>query len=79
MERETQRSQAADQDGEVYTIIEYRKVIDISHLTSKEKNEPTESYSKLARLATAEGHAVNKIDDWTFEIVPLGVTVTVTS
>ncbi len=77
MERETRRFKVTAEDGEVYTIIEYRKVVNTAHLGSKEKKEPTETLGKLGRLATAEGHAVKYIDDSTFEIVPLGVMVTI--
>ena len=77
MEREMRRLRATAEDGEVYPIIEYREVIRTAHLQSKIKEEPTETLGKLGRLATAEGHAVNPVDDSTFEIVPLGVTVTI--
>ena len=78
MERERQRFQATTEDGEVYTIIEYIAVVKSAHLESKVKGEPTEIDGKLPRYETTERHVVNRIDDRTFEILPLGVTVTVT-
>ena len=79
MERETQRFQATAEDGEVYTIIEYRTVVSTGHLKSKDNKEPTEILGKLASYETAEGQAVNRLDDSTFTILALGMTVTITS
>ena len=74
MQREIGRFQAEDVEGTVYTIIEYQNFINTTHLGSKGR---TEMPSGLKDLVTAEGHAVNCIDEDTFLIAPLGITVTV--
>ena len=77
MERERQRFQATAEDGTVYTIIEYIAVVHTGHMGSKAKGEPTEIDGKLPRYETTEGYAVNPVDEHTFEIVPLGVMVSI--
>ena len=79
MRREIRRFEATAEDGEVYTIIEYRTVVNTGHLKSKDNKEPTEILGKLSSYETTEGYVVNRNDDGTFEVLNLGVTVTVTS
>lgn len=78
MRREIRRFEATTEGGQAYIIIEYKAVVKSGHLLSKEKGEPAEIDGKLSSYETTEGYAVNRNDDGTFEIVNLGVTVTVT-
>ena len=55
-------------DGQTFHIREFRNVIDAGHMLDAGKRV----YGKLARFETSEGHAVNKIDEQTFEIVSTG-------
>ncbi len=80
MKKETGRLKATDDDGTVYTIIEYRAVVKSAHLTTKQKGEPAEILNdKSSWYETIEGHAVNRLDDSTFVVVRSGLTLTITS
>lgn len=68
-EIETERFQARDGSGRLYTIVRISEQTDVGGLDGAEWMET------MARLVTTEGHAVNSDGSNTFHIVNLGVDV----
>ena len=64
MEREIRRFQAASDDGDVFTVIEYQNFIERRLLSGD-----TSITKGLKRLVLSDGSRVNQIDPETFKIV----------
>ena len=71
MEKLVDTIDAASEDGRQFRILVYRKLIDARSM-SNPNAPPMEG---LKRATTSDGHECNRIDDDTFLIVNLGLTV----
>ena len=69
-EIETERFQAKDASGRLYTIVRISEQKDVGGL------DGTEWMETMARLVTTEGHSVNSDGSDTFHIVNLRTDVT---
>jgi hypothetical protein len=68
----TDEFDAVSEDGEGYHILVYTTMIDVPQTRGNPNPKPLQG---LKSARTTEGYGCNRIDDDTWEIVPLGLRV----
>lgn len=65
MEQSVDEFEVLAKDGQVFRVVEYRKVINAGTMDNPEKK----LFGKLAHFQTSEGYEVSLLSDGTFHIV----------
>lgn len=66
-QEEIDRFQAKDDDGQLFTVVEYQHMIEVTPISG-----PTSIVKGTKEMLLTNGHSVEYIDDETFKVVETG-------